>query len=109
MTTSQLSLVRTVTLRYGGAMENNSIEIDGLALKRVLRRARLSANDLAERMGKHAQTIYRLQQGRGNTTMTFLDELAEHLGRDIVAGLITHDEDREDFLARLITNGNGAV
>jgi predicted transcriptional regulator len=79
-------------------MNIDSIEIDGDALRRLLRRLRMSVQELAPLIGKHPQTIYRLQQGRGDASMEFLDALAEVAGRESVANILVRPADREDFL-----------
>lgn len=79
-------------------MNIDSIEIDGEKLRRLLQRLRLSVQELAPLVGRHPQTIYRLQQGRGTTTLAFLDDLSEVAGESNVAELIVNDEDRAAFL-----------
>src|SRR4051812_6990771 len=88
-------------------MNIDSIEIDGEKLRRLLQRMRLSVQELAPLIGKHPQTIYRLQQGRGTTSLTFLDDLAEVAGEDNVADLVVDDEDRAAFLEHITPTAPG--
>lgn len=88
-------------------MNIDSIEIDGDRLRRLLQRLRLSVQELAPMIGKHPQTIYRLQQGRGTTSLTFLDDLAEVAGQEHVADLIVDDEDRAAFLDNITPTAPG--
>ena len=87
-------------------MENTSIKIDPVRMKRCLRQMRMSVPDLAARLKCNPQTIYRLQQDRGATSMTFLDNLARVVGRDIVAEMIVNDDDRSDFLNPIHVGGD---
>lgn len=79
-------------------MAKNSVEIDGTKLRRLTRRLRMTVQELAAAMGRDPQTIYRMQQGRGDATFQFLDELSEVAGREAVAEIIASADDREDFL-----------
>lgn len=88
-------------------MNIDSIEIDGDALRRLLRRLRLSVQELAPLIGKHPQTVYRLQQGRGTTSLEFLDSLAEVAGREPVSALIVDEAVREDFLNAITPTAPG--
>ena len=79
-------------------MDTTSIEIDAQRLRLLMRRLRMSVQELALLVGRHPQTIYRLQTGRGKTTLAFLDDLAEVAGRQDVADIIVDHADREAFL-----------
>lgn len=79
-------------------MESRSVAVDRSKVASLLRRERTTARGLAAKMGVSDRTMYRVLSSE-SATFGLLDRLAEVVGADVVADLITYDNDRADFKA----------